>query len=166
MKLSLYQITQKYMQTIEYLFDTEDNDINYHLIDEALNQIKGEMKEKSLNVAAFFQNLEEEVKTMRNYEDAMADRRRHLENKVNVMRDYLRKNMEASGISEIKGPEFVIKLRRSPPKVVIDNEEMIPQSYLDYRPKINKTAIKNAINEGVEVEGAHLECHNKSLIIK
>jgi len=85
------------------------------------------------------------------------------------VREYLKFNMERTGISKIDSPYFRISLRQNPVSVVVDNEGSIPCEFFRYPeappPSVDKKAIKAAIEAGEEVNGAHLE-RGTSLIIK
>jgi hypothetical protein len=78
------------------------------------------------------------------------------------LRDYLRDNMIRSGITKIEAtqaPFFRLAIRKNPPKVVIDNESLVPDEFVRTKivTELAKNEIKYAIQAGRDVPGAHLE---------
>jgi hypothetical protein len=76
------------------------------------------------------------------------------------LRDYLRSNMQAVGITKLESPLFVIKLQNNPPSVDVFEPGLIPAEYMTQpkppEPAPNKTAIAAAIKAGQDVPGAKL----------
>lgn len=72
--------------------------------------------------------------------------------------------MEKMQVDEIKGIDVRYKLQNSNPKVVIENEELIPSEYtvIEQVKKIEKKRIAEDLKMGVPVNGARLEA-GKSL---
>ena len=98
----------------------------------------------------------------------MSKRRKALENRSKWLKSYLLQSMLATGKSKIESPYFVISVRNNAESVVIDAESQIPDDYMreipaTYEP--NKQAIKQAIQDGFTVPGAHL-ARTQSLQIK
>ena len=97
----------------------------------------------------------------------MSTRRKSLERRVEWMRGYVLVNLLRTGITEIDSPEFVIRIRDNPPKVILDDEEAIPKAYLHKETVVTvmKAEIRKSLLEGKTVAGAHLESE-KRLTIK
>ena len=77
-------------------------------------------------------------------------------------------NIQASGKTSAGHGLHVAKLRKPSKIVIIDDESKIPQRYMGYKTEINvrKAAIKQAIKDGAEVKGAHLEDGKTTITIK
>jgi hypothetical protein len=77
--------------------------------------------------------------------------------------------METTGKTKFKTELFSFSVRNNAPKVVMDEEyiENVPERFLKYSdPTINRSAIKEAIQNGEDLEGlAHLE-QSSSLSIR
>jgi hypothetical protein len=69
---------------------------------------------------------------------------------------YVLKNM---GDKEVITRYGVMKVRKNPPSVVIDDLSKVPTKFQHQKIEvtIDKTAIKKAINAGEKVDGAHIE---------
>lgn len=81
--------------------------------------------------------------------------------------DYLLVQLLRVGIHEIESPEFVIRVRDNPPKVILDDENAVPASFRreEILISIRKDDLRKALLDGQAVPGAHLE-RDKRLVIK
>ncbi len=166
MKLSLYKVSNDYLQACENLFEREE-ELSADVVNDTLEGLAGDVELKSLNVAAYYQNLKKEINAMKEYEKDMRDRRRVKENKNERLREYLKENMERCDIQKIAGPEFTISLRKSPDSVIIDSANDLHEDFiLGVEIRADKTKIKQALQDGKPVEGAHLETNKTTLNIK
>lgn len=156
MKQSLYEITDKYKTALLYLEEEEEID------DSSLNLLRGlegDIKEKAINVAAFLKNLEAQRNSIEDACEDMLKRKFRLEKNIGRLADYLKTNLEQSGIKEVtESPYFVIKIKTNPSSVVIDDAGKIAEEYKRTQviTTIDKAMIKNAIQEGKHIEGAHI----------
>ena len=103
---------------------------------------------------------------MKEAESNMHQRRASLEKKINHMREYLRANLEKSGIKKIDAPDISISMQKNPYKVVITNENEIPEDFIDTKETkaVNKEKIKEALKNGEEVPGCELVQENRITI--
>jgi len=155
--LSLYQISENYMEALDVLTDPEA-DLPIEAVNDTLEALGGELEDKAINVAKFLKNMEATAKAIKEAEAEMARRRKALENRVKWLKDYLKANMEHTGISKIECPYFKLSVQKNPPAVAILDEEAIPAEFKEQVVswKLDKTGIKNAIKAGKSVPGAEL----------
>jgi Siphovirus Gp157 len=155
--LSLYQLSNNYLQALDFLTDPEA-DLPAAVINDTLEALSGELEDKAINVAKFFRNMEAVAEAIKEAEEAMAKRRKALENRVKWMKDYLKSNMEHTGISKIECSYFKISIQNNPTAVNVTNENAIPEQFKEQviTWKIDKNAIKVAIKKGEAVPGAEL----------
>lgn len=162
---ALYQLTADYREAAERL---TDSDLPEEVIRDTLEGLAGEIEAKAQNVAFIIRNMEVSAKAIREAAASMLDRAKSEENRAANIKRYLLENMIASGISKIECPYFKLSVRDNPPSTVIDDESLIPVTLLREIParyEPNKLDIKMALQEGLEVPGAHLE-RSKRLEIK
>jgi hypothetical protein len=155
--LTLYQISENYMEALDVLTDPEA-DLPIEAVNDTLEALGGELEDKTINVAKFLRNMEATAKAIKEAEADMARRRKALENRVKWLKDYLKANMEHTGITKIECPYFKLSIQNNPPAVAILDEESIPAEFKEQviSWKIDKTGIKNAIKAGKSVPGAEL----------
>lgn len=163
---ALYQIADIYLQDLDKL---NDLDLDDQTVADTLESIQGDMQEKCTNVAAFIRNTESLADQIKQAEQAMAARRKALENRADRIRQYLLENMQRTGISKIDSPWFKIALAKNPPSVVVDDEDTLKFAHPEFvnvvtTESLDKTAIKEAIKAGQIVEGARLASSDRVTI--
>lgn len=160
----LYALTETYRAA---LVELEDLDLPEDAVRDTLEGLRGELEEKALNVAAYFQNLEATAQAVRQAEKHMQERRKRIERRIASMKHYLLENMQACGITRIDSPQFSLVVRRNPGTVVIDREDELPAEFVLVRTERvpDKTSIRARLKAGESVTGAHLE-HSSRLEVK
>lgn len=95
-------------------------------------------------------------------------RKKELQNDTELFKDDLRAGMASSGITRIENKEYGILFRLDPPtkRVEIENEIDIPDKFFKIERKLDKTAIKKAIEVGDDVPGASIVEGKNRLTIK
>jgi hypothetical protein len=164
--LTLYHLSANYLQALDFLADPEA-DLPAEAVKDTLEALAGELEDKAINVAKFLRNMEAAAEAIKAAEADMAKRRKALESRAQWMKDYLKGNMEHTGITKIECPYFKLSVQSNPPAVNIIDETAIPEQFkeqvIDW--KIDKTAIKKAILAGQSVAGASL-VNGTRLVIK
>lgn len=164
--LALYTIADQYLADLQKL---QEMDLDEQTLTDTLEAMSGDLELKATNVAMFVRNLEAGAEAIKAAEKAMADRRKALEGKAERIREYLLSNMLRTGITKIECPYFALSVRKNPPAVEVLDQAMIPDEYFDIpeppAPTLNKNRLKEALKNGVEVQGAKLSV-GQSLSIK
>jgi hypothetical protein len=155
-KTKLYEIAEQYQEALN---DLTNLDLPADVVNDTLEALTGEISQKAWNVAAALLHMEGEAELIRQAEERMSRRRRTLEIRAAGLREYLKIQMERINIREIRSPQFVIKVKQNPPKVILDDESAIPKSFKREETvvHIDKNGIKQALLSGQVVRGAHLE---------
>lgn len=163
---SLYQLANNYQNAYNILIS--DHDLPDECINDTLEGLEGEIKEKSIQIAIFYKNMEAFLEGMKNAEKEMSLRIKSMKNKMEKLKDYLKQNIEKCGIESITDcPYFAIKIQNSVPSVNIEEGANIPQKYLRTKTFIepDKRLIMKALKYGEKIEGASIT-QNKILTIK
>jgi hypothetical protein len=155
--ITLYEISQTYREALDVLTDPE-LDLPNEVIADTLEGLQGTLEDKSIAVAQFFTSLELTAQGIKAAEQRMSQRRKAIENRVASLKTYLKESMEACGISKIESPWFTLSIQKNPAAVDILDEDSLPDDFVEIvtTRKIDKTAIKKAIESGAEVPGAVL----------
>lgn len=166
MNLALYQIADQYLADIDKLQNME---LDEQTVADTLEGLSGDFELKATNVSMFIRNLEASAEAIKDAERKMAERRKALESRAEKIKEYLKINMQKTGITKIECPHFQISLRNNPESVDVLNPDLIPIEYFTIPepppPILDKVALKKAIQSGKEVEGARL-IRNQSIQIK
>lgn len=152
---SLYSISAETKYAIDEVMNLED--VPENVIADTLESIGGELTEKQVNVAAYVLNLRGDVRAMKEYEETMKERRKSLEKKITWLTESIMTSMQMHNQSSVPDIELTIKRKLNPPRVVIDNDRILPTEYLRVIKEPDKAKLKESLLAGVEILGAHIE---------
>lgn len=156
--LTLYRLADEFQLAAERLADL---DLDEQTLSDTLEGLQGALEVKATNVAQFCKNLEATAESIKQAESQMSARRTAIENRAKRIREYLKLNMERTGILKIESPYFKIAIRDNPPAVVIDAASQIPETFMrqpEPPPAVpDKKLIAEALKMGADVPGCHLE---------
>ena len=158
MSKPLFALADEFLELARVLSDEQD--MPDSIIDEILDAYSGELETKAWNVAAMIQQFEGEAEMVRTVEKRIVARRKSLEGRATSLRDYLTVQLIRTGINELSSPEFVVKVCDNPPKVILDDEDAIPDDYKEEETvvTIRKDALRRAmLDDGEIIPGCHLE---------
>lgn len=163
---NLYEITQDYLQILSMM---EDPELDPQTLADTMEAVEGELEIKAENYAKVMKNLEADVAGIKAEIDRLSERKKTIENNIKTMKSALQMAMETTGKTKFKTELFSFNIQKNAPTVVIDASDPnnIPPDFLKFKePEVDKTAIKAAIQNGMDLTGvAHLE-QSESLRIK
>lgn len=146
--MNLYDITEAYL-ALDSLEPSAD--IQYYL-----DGINDELESKLESITHVIKNYESDIEALRAEEKRLAEKRRVLENKNKYLKEYMYSNIKALNKDKVKAGVFDLKIQKNPESIKIINPELITEDYLRIKTDIDKSKIKRALKEGLEVEGAEL----------
>jgi hypothetical protein len=163
--MKLYELTAQ-VKGLQRLM--EDGEMDEQTLQDTLEGLEGDLQVKADGLLAYVSNLGSDVAAIDAEINRLQARRNAIANHQESLREYLRFNMEQSGIDKITCPLFTITLRKAPDVVVIESEDLIPAMYKETveTVKISKEAIKRHLKEGIHVPGARLGEGKRGLLIK
>ena len=155
---TLYELSGAYR---DFLVAVQNGDIPDEAIKATLQGLEGAIEEKADNIACIIKQLNAEINAIKAEEQALSQRRKTKENESDRLKAYLQKELEVAGMKKIETARNRISFRKSVQVDVQDENSFMksPESenYLIYSaPKIDKTAIKEAIKAGIQVPGCQL----------
>jgi hypothetical protein len=158
--VTLYAIAGVYLEalgTLEVLQD--EGELSAQVVADTLEGIAGEFDAKAIAVGAYIRGLDAQVARLKAEENRLADWRKRVVARQEHLTDYLAAQMRRLGKTKIEGIPATLTVKKSPPKVVIDALEDLPEEFvhelIEFVP--DKTAIGKALKTGAAVSGAHLE---------
>ena len=160
---TLYELTNDYLTLLDM---AEDPDIDEQALIDTMEGIEGEIEIKADGYARVMKQLEATSANLEFEEKRLMNRRKTIDRNIKRMKQALQDAMVATGKPKFKTDLFSFMIRKNPASVVIDRETCIPPEFLiPQDPKIDKKAIKAAIDRGDDITFAHLE-QGESLIIR
>ena len=160
--MNLYEVSVDYRRFQEQV---ESGEIPEEAIADTLEAIEGNFDDKVDSIACIIKSLLAEAKEIKSERDALDGRMKQKQKTADRLTKSLKDQMFFSGRTKVETPRNVVKIRKNPPSVEIDNEEDFISfaqanaldSLLSYsQPKPNKTAIKDVLKDGVELPGVRL----------
>ena len=163
---ALYEITGQFKE-LAALAEGADEDLAVAVRD-TLEAIEAEFNEKALAVSHVILNFDADIAALDLEIGRLTERKRLISNRQKQIKDYLRENMEASGISKISCPLFTITCAKGRESVVVDNEDGIPDDLMSVKTEVrpDKIAIAARLKAGEEIPGCRLERGQSSIRIK
>lgn len=98
----------------------------------------------------------------------LKERKERLKHRVEETRNAVASVMERAGVRKIEGADYTLSVRANKPSVLVTDETELPADY--WREKItrspDKTAIKQALDDGYTVPGAVLSNGSTGLTVR
>lgn len=146
---SLYELTGDLMYLQNLL---ENGDIDEQVYKDSVESMCVDSKFES--ICMVMKNLEAQASAYKAEIDRMTARKKTLENGIQRLKDSMMNYMLQSNDKKIEAGLFTVSVGMSKSVHVYD-ESALPERFLKPQPpKIDKTAISNALKAGEEVEGA------------
>jgi Gp157 protein len=162
--LRLYEIADNYLQALEDLAELED--LPAEVIADTLEALQGDFEHKAISTAAYIRTLEVEASAIEEAHKGMERRHKALMWHAERLREYLKEQMERTGMAKIKNCYLTLRVQANPPSVMVEDEEAIPACYKQrvIAVRVLKSEIARALKAGEEVPGARLEQSNRLVI--
>lgn len=114
----------------------------------------------------YIKNLRAEIEAIKAEENGLRDRRKSIERKAANMEEYVLSCLTITETNRFSTPKVALSTRKSS-QVIITNDRLISDEYIKVKEEktVDKTAIKNAIKSGVDVQGAAIQ-ENINLVIR
>lgn len=157
--LSLYQLSGQYLQLAERL---ESLNLDEQTVADTIEAsgLTDEIAVKAQGIEYVARAAEMYCPTIEAEIARLQSLKAHRQKIAMGLRDYLKRNMEATGIEKIECPFFKFSIKKNPPAVDILDEAAIPESLKKVPeppdPKPDKAVIKKLLQAGEDVPGAVL----------
>ena len=155
---NLYEISARYQQLLD-----QDEYSDAEMVE--LYQLNENIEDECIVRAKYILNLQAERHAISNAITEMDNRMDALYEKELIQREKLLRIMNKNKLSSItKSPLFPIYVKLNPERVEEYDTSIIPESFWHYTQptpikKLDKIAIKKAIQNGIDVPGARLGRH-------
>ena len=159
---SLYELTNDYSRLLELSDEEITEEEKVELQEIIYNEIVG----KSLNSYYYIQNTKSEIEMIKEEIKRLQAYKKTKENALERFKNYVTTCLQVIGKSKIDFGIGSFGLRKSSSVNILD-ESKIPKKFIRKTIKLepDKTAIKEAINNGLMVKGAEIQ-ENQSLTVK
>ena len=165
--VALYTLTGQYLQLAEQLADL---DLDATTVQDTIEAsgIVDDIAQKATGIEMIARSMEMHTPAIDAEIDRLCALKKQRTRKAQGLRDYLKSNMQAAGITKLESPLFKIALQNNPPAVEIYEPGLIPAEFMKTPetppPAPDKTAIKAALKAGKEVQGARLTAGQRLVV--
>jgi len=157
---SLTNISKDYLGFLEAELSPDE-------MSDCLDSIKESFEEKGGNIVAVVNEMKMTTSAIDEEIKRLQARKKAIVNTQERMKEYLRYNMENTGINKIDHPLFNITLAKAPLSAEVFDEESLPDDYVTIKTEIkpDKRKILSSLKSGESIEGAKLVEGKRSLRI-
>lgn len=154
MTARLYELAPEYARLIDAADDGDD-------VGAELERIGGELSAKVGALCHVITELQSEAHALANEIERLSLRETSRVRRIESLKDYLRENMRAAGIHQIRTATHTISLTPSTPRVEVDDVSAIPAEYMRQPPTPAAAPDKKAIADAYKrlgecVPGTHV----------
>lgn len=152
--MNLYEINAALMQAYENAVDQETGEIIENDAYKAIDGLQMALEEKTENVLLWIKNLQADAEALKKEKQAFADRQARVETKAESLKRYVGGILEGQ---KFQTPRVVASWRKSEAVEYIGNVNDLPADCIKIAdPVVDKTALKKALKNGAEIEGARI----------
>lgn len=154
----LYELAKDYSQLVA---EVEEYDLDPDTLLDTLNG-SSEMiaiEEKAENIVKMIKNFEADLPGIDAEIKRLTDRKKAIETRTKSVKTYLQGCMEIANIEKLNIGTFKVSLQNNPAALTIHSTEKIPAEFMTIVPEQHipdKSAIKKAMKDGLEIEGLEL----------
>lgn len=161
----LYKISDDYKGLMDLV---ENGEVTPDLIADTLEGVQGMFEEKAQNVVVIANQYERNLEMVQSEIDRLTSLKKSIQGQRDSLKEYLRINMERTGITKIECPLFKITLRKATVTCNVTDESALPDDYVSVKTVVSpdKRKILADLKNGVEVPGAELSQGKTSILIK
>ncbi|UXN34369.1 siphovirus Gp157 family protein [Avibacterium paragallinarum] len=157
--MKLYEIANNYNNVAELLINPEFAE-NSDII-AALDAVEDEFNNKAINTLKAVKRVEGDIELLDAEIKRLTAMKKARQNRIDEVKNYLKFNMQKTGIFKIESPLFKIAYsERKQSAVEIDEDLFLAnnpdENLVNIKIAPNKTAIKEALKRGDDVIGARL----------
>lgn len=152
--MKLYQISDAIRQALDHIeLDEETGEI---LSADELHAVEAEASDKIEATALYLRELDAEAKAAKDEADRMIARVKSMQKRSDYLKAMLLEALHATG--KVKTARVTVSIRTTQ-AVAVDEGANLPEAYTTVKTTVspNKVAIKQALLDGVEVPGCHIE---------
>ena len=145
-----------------------ESDLQGEQLTDCLDSIEDSFDDKASNIVKLVSSLSVDVDGIDKELKRLQAMKKTITNNQDRLKEYLRYNMEITGISKIKHSLFSITLGKPTVTAEIIDIDFLPDSFVstDVVIKADKKAILKALKDGQDVPGAVLSTGKSRLLIK
>lgn len=161
--MNLYELEGNLLHVVELANSAKPED--QQLFADTIESLQDSIADKAIGYGKVINQLVADEKQLADKIKHDQERKRVLSNNISRLKLALQHGMETAGKDKIKDIDLSIWIQNNPVSVAVTDDKLIPGEFTEVEKKLNKAAIKQALNDGEEVPGAKL-VQTRSIRIK
>ncbi|MDN6491175.1 MAG: siphovirus Gp157 family protein [Lactiplantibacillus plantarum] len=161
--MNLYELEGNLLHVVELANSAKPED--QQLFADTIESLQDSIADKAIGYGKVINQLVADEKQLADKIKHDQERKRALSNNISRLKLALQHGMETAGKEKVKDIDLSIWIQNNPVSVAVTDDKLIPGEFTEVEKKLNKTAIKQALNDGEEVPGAKL-VQTRSIRIK
>lgn len=161
--MTLYDLTGEYMELLTMM---EDPDVDPEVLQDTLEAVGGEIEDKAEGYVCVAKELEAEADKFDKEIERLIKNRDSLRNNAKRVKATLLSAMDLIDKPKLTTEHFRVSIARNgglqPMKITGD----VPEEYLIYKPEPDNKKIREALDNGLVLDFAHLEERGRHLNIR
>lgn len=157
--LSLYQLNEKVMELVVEIeaATAAENDALIAELEATLAELVPAINKKRESYVHVIKSSQAHAKMLRDEARQLNARAKQMENLAVRLTDTLHADMQKNGEVRAQAGLFQLRIANSPPRLVLSiPSNKLPEEYTDVRIVADTLAIREALKNGIEIEGAKL----------
>lgn len=157
---NLYQLNE----AIQNVLANSDENGEFNV--DAFEALQVEKSEKQLNIIRYVQHLKNDQDLLKKEMDRLKKLKDAVVKREEWLKNYLAQSMRIDNVTKLDFVTHKAAFRKTPPRVVIADEESLPDKYIKTITvkNVDKEAIKADLKAGEVIEGCSLEQDEKLYI--
>lgn len=153
---SLYELSKDFLQLEEIVENTEGEEKQQ--AEEIREIIKQELNNKAVNVAYYIRNLESSIEEKKAEEKRIKEIRQKEEKRLKNFKNYVIEVFAELGIKKFDTSIGKLAVRSSKAIEIVNDINLLPDEYKRVKTVVeaDKTELKKALSNGVEIKGVEL----------
>lgn len=164
--MTLYQITDEYIQLLDMMQDPE---IDPEVIMDTMEGIQGEFEVKADSYAVVIKELEADIAKYQTEIKRLTTAAKSMTDNLNRIKEMLLASMISTGNQKLETEHFKFSVAKNGgviPLWIDKDISSIPEEYIINKPEADKAKIREALTEGRKLPFAHFEERGVHLSIK
>lgn len=157
----LYEISERFNTLVDFDMSTDDDVKAFSAL---MNEVQGEFEDKAENICKLIRNLQSEAEAFKAEKQRFEKKQKALENKADALKSYLEYNARQflQQGEKRKVGLFTLSFRKTPGRLVYDDEAMIPGEF--FKRSVDVAKLKDAVQSGKVIEGVRIETGDTLMI--
>lgn len=153
--MKLIEISEEYQAIYNLASDTDE----VETLTELYNQLELELEDKADSTRIVLSRLKSDVDYLSDEIKRLQQRKKSIENNMDNLKSLLMWTLQKAGVPKLKTPKATFYFANSKSLQINSNVDIaqLPKEYIQFEYKADKKALKEAIENGVVIDGVTID---------